>query len=230
MSAKQNVRFNSQVKQLGRFADESTNDSIKTEPMFFNCDLQFAYENGGAITKSFIEALPTEWKVSKTIFDSRVHMLMPGWYPAIPGFHHDDVPRPKIPVGQHFASAGQPDYDNMRYKSEHILGLVNASICPTVFACGQCEMPFIQDGELIYRKWNSVVEQLLKDGELSQIQAQDRTLYAFDWETFHTGQKAISNGWRWFGRVSRNTDRVNEVTNEIRQQVQVYLEFPMEGW
>jgi hypothetical protein len=230
MSAKQNVHFNSQVKQIGRFADNATNDSIKNEPMFFNCDLEFAYKNGGEITKSFIESLPLEWKLGKTIFDSRVHMLMPGWYPAIPGFHHDDVPRPKIPVGQHFASSGQPDYDNMRYKAEHILGLVNANICPTVFACGKCEMPHINDGELIYRKWHKTVEQLLKDGLLTQIDAQDRTLYYFDWETFHTGQKAISNGWRWFGRVSRNTDRVNDVTNEIRQQVQVYLEFPMEGW
>lgn len=38
------------------------------------------------------------------------------------------------------------------------------------------------------------------------------------------------NGWRWFGRISRNTDRVKTVTNEIRMNAQVYLEFPMEGW
>jgi len=57
----------------------------------------------------------------------------------------------------------------------------------------------------------------------------NRLVY-FDCDTFHTGTKAVKNGWRWFGRVSRNTDRVNKITNEIRKQAQVYLEFPMEGW
>jgi hypothetical protein len=157
-------------------------------------------------------------------------MLMSGWYPAIPGFHHDDVPRPEIPVGQHFITAGQPDYENPRYKSEHIMGLVNADICPTVFALGECDMPSIEEGGLIYREWHKQVERLLAVGELAPFAAPDRTLIQFDWQTFHSGVKAVSNGWRWFGRVSRNTDRTKKITNEIRQQVQVYLEFPMEGW
>ena len=46
----------------------------------------------------------------------------------------------------------------------------------------------------------------------------------------HTGQRAISNGWRWFIRLSRNTDRQNKISNEFRRQAQVYLEFPTQGW
>ena len=45
-----------------------------------------------------------------------------------------------------------------------------------------------------------------------------------------TELQTVRNGWRWFGRVSRNTDRVKNITNEIRVNAQVYLEFPMEGW
>ena len=41
--------------------------------------------------------------------------------------------------------------------------------------------------------------------------------------------EGVGAGWRWFGRLSRNTDRVRKITNEVRQQAQVYLEFPMEG-
>ena len=155
---------------------------------------------------------------------------MPGWFPAIPGYHHDDVPRPVIPVGQHFITAGQPDYDNPRYKSEHILALVNANICPTKFVVGKCKMPPVADGELVYRKWHGEVEKLIADEKVEVIECPDRQLVYFDWECFHTGDKAVSNGWRWFGRISRNTDRINNITNEIRKQVQVYLEFPMEGW
>lgn len=223
-------QFQSEIKKVGRFAISVSNDSIKTEPMFFNASPKFAYEKGGLITKSFLNNLPDNWINSDLVFDSRVHMLMPGWYPAIPGWHHDDVPRPSIPVGQHFITAGQPDYDNPRYKSEHILGLVNADICPTEFAIGNCTMPKIEEGQLIYREWHKEIEDLLAHDMLSLVQAQDRTLYQFDWQTFHSGRQAISHGWRWFGRVSRNTDRTKEITNEIRSQVQVYLEFPTEGW
>lgn len=222
--------FNSNLSKVGKFALNSSNDQIKNEPMFFNTDIKFAFEHGGDITKSFIDNLPDDWLTSETVFDSRVHMLMPGWYPAIPGWHHDDVPRAEIPTGQHFITAGQPDYDNPRYKAEHILGLVNADVCPTEFAIGSCRMGQVPDGELIYRQWHTEVEDLLSLKILELQKAEDRTLYQFDWQTFHSGQQAALHGWRWFGRISRNTDRTKKITNEIRKQVQVYLEFPMEGW
>lgn len=221
--------FTSAFSPLDVFATDVSNDEIKNETMFFNSGLDFAYKNGGPITRSFIEALPDGWQ-KDVVFDSRVHMLMPGWYPAIPGYHHDDVPRPEIPVGQHFLTAGQPDYDNPRYLSEHIMGLVNAQVCPTHFAVGRCTMNEVPDGELIYRQWHEEVEQLLDYGRLKKVEAPDRTLVYFDWQAFHTGSKAVGNGWRWFGRVSRSTDRVSKITNEIRRNAQVYLEFPMEGW
>lgn len=221
--------FYSTMTPLQCFAPDVSNDEIKNEEMFFNSDLIFAYERGGPITRSFIDSLPLDWR-RDVVFDSRVHMLMPGWYPAIPGYHHDDVPRPEIPVGQHFITAGQPDYDNPRYKSEHIFGLVNAQVCPTNFAIGTCTMPEIPEGELIYREWHKEVEKRIADGSMLLMPAADRTLIRFDWQSFHSGSKAVGNGWRWFGRVSRNTDRVKTITNEIRRNAQVYLEFPMEGW
>lgn len=220
--------FKSKITPLSKF--ECDNESIKKEPMFFNSDFNFAYENGGEITKSFLSALPDDWKNEPLVFDSRVHMLMPGWYPAIPGYHHDDVPRPEIEVGKHFITAGQPDYENPRYKSQHIMALVNAEICPTKFIIGNCEMPEINDGELIYRKWHSEILNQIESKSINVVECPDKQLVYFDCDTFHSGDKAISNGWRWFGRVSKNTDRVNKITNEIRSQVQVYLEFPMEGW
>lgn len=225
-----NKVFNSNVTPRSTFATNVSNSEIKSEPMFFNCDLDFAWDNGGPITRDFINNLPAYVDPYDVVFDSRIHMLMPGWYPAIPGFHHDDVPRPPIPVGQHFVTSGQPDYDNPRYHSKHILGLVNAGICPTEFALGTCTMPEIPDGELIYRRWHEEVKLLLDKGELELYKVPDRMLIEFDWQAFHQGTKAIGNGWRWFGRLSWNTDRVFNITNEIRQQVQVYMEFPMEGW
>lgn len=222
--------FNSVVKEIGKFAEAISNDVIKNETMFFNCDLDFAYNNGQDITRSFIDNLPDEWKSNEVVFDSRVHMLMPGWYPAIPGYHHDDVPRPEIPVGQHFITAGQPDYDNPRYLSEHIFGLVNSEVAPTDFAIGECILSQIPEGELIYRQWHKEVTALVDKGAMKRVQCPDRTLIQFDWQTFHQGTQAVKHGWRWFGRVSRNTERTKKITNEVRRQSQVYMQFPMEGW
>lgn len=213
--------FNSQVKLRNKF--ECDENKVKDEPMFFNSNLHFAYENGGPITKAFIDALPINYKYYNYVFDSRVHMLMPGWYPAIPGFHHDDVPRTEY-------NLGQPDYENMDYKSEHIMALVNADISPTLFATGRIKVSGVPKGELVYRKWDSEIKELIKNKGCEIIECPDKQLVEFDWETFHTGQKAVKNGWRWFGRVSKNTHRVKNITNEIRRQTQVYLEFPMEGW
>ena len=215
--------FNSQIAEVGKFALAVPNEVIKHEPMFFNCDLHYAYSNGKHITRSFIDALPKSWHKDDVVFDSRVHMLMPGWFPCIPGYHHDDIPRLSN-------NTGQPNYNNPEYYSEHILGVVNADICPTEFAIGKCTMPSVKNNEIIYKKWHLEVEKLITDWELIVYKAKDRTLYAFDWQTFHTGTKAVANGWRWFGRVSRNTDRTKHITNEIRVNSQVYLEFPMEGW
>lgn len=221
--------FESKATVLGPFTEGFSQDDIKNEPMFFNADFNYAYLKGGPITQSFLENLPKIYQDG--VFDSRCHMLMPGWYPAIPGWHHDDVPRPlNIKTGQHFLTGGQPDYDNPRYKAKHIMGLVNGVICPTQFVIGKCEMQDVPPGELVYRQWHKEVEVLIKENKVKVIDCPDNHLVAFDWQAFHTGVKAVKNGWRWFGRVSIDTDRVKNITNEIRRQVQVYLEFPMEGW
>jgi hypothetical protein len=222
--------FSSRIETLRPFAQRVDNREIKEEPMFFNANLDFAYKNGGPITRSFIENLPKHLYYVPAVFDSRVHMLMPGWFPAIPGFHHDDVPRPPIPVGQHFATAGQPDYDSPRYRSSHILGLVNAETAPTQFAIGDIELPGLPDDAVIYKEWHRHIQRAVDTGELSSVSTPDRTLVHFDWQTFHQATRAISNGWRWFGRVSWDTERASTCTNEYRRNAQVYLEFPMEGW
>lgn len=56
---------------------------------------------------------------------------------------------------------------------------------------------------------------------------EDRIVY-FDCHSFHRGVKAIENGWRWFGRVTIDTNRIP--TNELRKQVQVYLDKVNAGW
>lgn len=221
-------KFDSRIQIVGSFPCDWDKEVLNKEPMFYKSHISFVRENAGPITAAFLDSLPLGWEDS--IIDSRTHMLMNGWYPAIPGFHHDDVPRPPIPAGDHFLTAPQPDYDNQAYHSEHLLGLVNAEICPTEFAVGECEMPAIPEGQLIYREWHKEVLSQLESGTLQSVKAQSGKMIQFDWQTFHQSTKAVGSGWRWFIRLTRNSDTVRNPANEVRKQVQVYLEFPMEGW
>lgn len=210
--------------------DERT---VKSEPMFWSATTEFAYDNGGPITRAFLDFIGCSSEFygkgiedNRFNFDSRVHMLMPGWFPAIPGWHHDDVPRSR--------SDGQPNYDTPEFKSQHIMALVNGDICPTEFAVGKAIMPDIPlySKHPIYRYWHTQVESDIRDDCLVRVSVPSNRLIRFDWRGFHQATRAVDRGWRWFGRLSWDAgyEQGRPHYNEIRRQVQVYLEYPMEGW
>jgi hypothetical protein len=192
--------------------------AVKNEPMLFNCDVETALTLGGPITREFLSLLTPEFW-ARGVVDTRVHMLMPGWYPCIPGWHHDHVPR--------YTRTGQPDYGNPAYFSRHCMALVNGDICPTEFLVGDIEVPEPDLDRVVYKDWD---EHLEGEGRRqgSRVSAPDRQLLYFDAATFHRGVMAVANGWRWFGRVSIDTDR--KPTNEVRRQVQVYMGVVNAGW
>lgn len=189
--------------------------------------LEFAWDHGGPATRSFISDFITDIKkrapdidLSKVVLDSRVHMLMPGWYPCIPGWHHDDVPRER--------ADGQPEYDSPSYRSNHALALFGGDICPTEFAIGTVEFSDPKNHEVVYREWHKEVEHLLETGKLRKEYCPSEQIVYFNDRTWHQGVAAKDKGWRLFIRCSWNTGR--KPSNEIRTQVQVYLENPMMGW
>lgn len=213
--------INSQFTLGAKLERTFTPEEVKNEPMLFGCNAFYAMALGGALTKAFLESLPDDWHAAADlVVDSRVHMLMPGWFPAIPGYHHDDVPRSR--------SDGQPNYENPEYRSEHVMMLVNADVCPTAFAVGSLDFTAPPLGHTIYKEWHPDVESAVAAGILKLESIPDRTLAYFDDRTWHQATPAVGNGWRWFIRASRNTHR--KPVNELRRQVQVYLENPMEGW
>lgn len=205
--------------RVGAYLPEFSQNAIKEEPMLFRCDLQNAWHRGGVITRSFLAALPLDWYRSRLSIDSRSHMLMPGWYPCIPGWHHDDVPRER--------SDGQPNYDNPSYKALHILAIFgDASL--TEFATGTITLPDVPLGGRFYRVWHPMVESAAAKGELTRETIPERRLIHFDWETWHQGIPAHKRGWRFFIRATLGNPHPPK--NEVRRQSQVYMSDPMAGW
>lgn len=223
------IAFDSRIRVVGHLSGQWNQEDIKTEPMLFNCDWRAAMHLGGPLTGAFLAALPQQWRDVPLVIDSRVHMLMTGWFPCIPGWHHDDVPRTR--------SDGQPNYGPGQDRSEHIMALINGSICPTEFALGRADFAEPPLGSTVYEEWHHDVRAQMGLGNLETVQVPTSTLVQFNDRTWHQGTAATSSGWRFFIRASRYFDadgkpiaRRNPRTNEVRQQVQVYLSNPFKGW
>jgi len=192
-------------------------NDIKNEPMLFNCSVSAAAELGGPITRSFLDALGS-WGV-EGIVDTRVYA--DAWLVSL---HSGLASRRCTEVAPRWTAKLR----DPRVFRPPRNGASEWRICPTQFASGQCEMPDVPLGEITYRIWHDEIERQIRAGILKRTDAPSNRVIFFDSASFHQGQKALCSGWRWFGRVSIGTDR--KPTNELRKQVQVYLEFPTEGW
>ncbi len=218
-----NYTFDSQIKLGDKYPYEYTDLDIQHEPMFYRANKRFARNNGNILTRTAINLLPEDWRSlpdDEVSIDSRSHMLKKNWWPCIPGWHHDQIPRNR--------SDGQPDYDNPG-NAEHIMMLLNAEVAPTEFATGKAEFSDVASGEVYYKIWHSIVEDKIKNNELKKISAPNGQFIHFDKFSWHQGTAAVKNGWRWFIRFSRNLEG-RKPKNEIRRQVQVYVNEPFNGW
>jgi hypothetical protein len=200
---------------LGAFVPAADEVTIKQEPMLHRATREVAYLKGGVLTRSFLDVLPWE----DILVDSRVHMLMPGMFPCIPGWHHDDVPRER--------EDRQPNYINPSYKAEHCMALWG-DCCRTEFAVGSRTMEIPPVGSKIYKTWHPQVDALCGSGELQRESAPVNQLVYFDWQTWHRGTDATKKGFRFFIRATRNTGL--EARNEIRFNANVYMPVIEEGW
>jgi hypothetical protein len=200
--------------KLPRFLEQD----VKNEPMIFSGDYEFSMTHGGPITRAFLSRLPNRY----CLIDSRTHMLMPGWYPCIPGWHLDDVPRTR--------PDGQPDHLHPAYKAYNIMAIVgDASV--TEFITGQLALEDIGFYEgAVYGKWNAEINRRLAEPgcTIALTKVPESTMVTMPFGSFHRGSPATKNGWRFFIRANFNTAR--KASNEIRNQVQVYLPVPEAGW
>lgn len=227
------MKFNSE-HMVGPMLKSYNEDDIKNEPMLFGADIDFAIKFGGPITYDFICKFTnslTKREREKVIIDSKVCMLMEGWYPCIPGWHHDDVARTR--------SDGQPDYDNPALRQvEHAMAIVEdtykgpSSI--TEFLTGEIKLEVPKKGKIIYEKWNSEINEILAHRKkYGHIRVYTSYIYPgqvlwFNSSTFHRGKAASRTGWRFFIRASWYSTR--KVTNEIRKQSQIYMSALEAGW
>lgn len=214
---KKYLAFKSNVQKSGEFMSKYTDEEIKNEPMFFRSSYEFVKKNCGPIMKEFLSKVPKEYH-KNCIIDSRSHMLMKGFWPCIPGWHHDDVPRT--------LKNGQPNYHDEKNNAQFIMGLVNSHISPTEFVVGVIVLPDIK--RKVYNKWHDIVEKQIENKELKTFKIKNDEILYFDNNSMHRCSPTTKFGWRWFARLTINS--ILKPENEMRQQVQIYLDDPTLGW
>jgi hypothetical protein len=111
---------------------------------------------------------------------------------------------------------------------EHYLGLVNAEVAPTEFIVGRLNLSDPSNSSSVYSDWHEQVEQQLKLNPSMLRRAESGRIYNFDEMSMHRGTPAVKEGWRWFIRITFNSNR--KFFDETRNQVQVYLPVVNQGW
>lgn len=195
------------------------------EPMLFSANPAFAWQNGGPMTRQALSVLLEHgdmvWRQQEApdlnwVIDTRVHMLMPGMFPAIGGWHCDAVPRPGGLYGD------QPNPELYDERVTH---------CVVTFSPGETSRtefllePITAELRPGSRVWSTVHEQVVAQPRLTQ-KIEHNSFISFDQGTLHRATAASAPGWRFFFRASLYSSKPQ---NQIRRQVQVYMPEGL-GW
>lgn len=193
-----------------------------------------AVKFGGELTRNALSYIPITNTRKYVVVDVKVHMLMPGQCPAIPGWHVDGTPRHRdgSPAG-----GGLPDFHMQldppfRPPIYHLL--VTGEHCLTEFL--RERMPLRVPSSMMrspsmFAHVSAEVKDRVAAAQLSPFSLPSCWVATFDWWALHQGVIASGHEWRYLIRVAE-TDTLppqQDLRNVIRTQQNVYspLDF---GW
>ncbi|QUU29306.1 hypothetical protein SSEA_SKINNY_127 [Mycobacterium phage Skinny] len=226
--------FNSNPVELGPCVDLTTDQRklIEATPNLRRASLSNAILYGGPLLRILLAQAPITGTHKNVFVDTKVSMLMPGWWPAIPGWHTDGVPRYReVAGGRVLDLAGKPSlpmqvtshHDGYRpiYHTIHV-----GNDCATEFLDGLLRMPIDHDeDEQMYAEMTRKVNECTT---LRKLRAQEGRWHSWDWWNIHQATQATERGWRLLIRVTES-DQAPDPHDFIRPQNQVYV--PKEfGW
>src|SRR3990167_1133411 len=87
------IVFNKNPIIIGKSIEAPSENLIKNTLSLRQCSVEDALRYGGEVTKAAIGAMDLRNDRKYIVVDTKIHLLLPGFYPAIPGWHTDGVPR-----------------------------------------------------------------------------------------------------------------------------------------
>lgn len=225
------ITFNRTDPVLGRSIPTPSQDQIEEIPNIRQASVEDAIEHGGPVLAATLSAMNLRGDRRHIIVDTKVHLLMPGWIPAIPGWHTDGVPRgaQMDPAGK-----GEPNLAAQadgRVTSPRYHLLVTGEHCPTRFLSGPINLDIPLDvGADLYKVMTAQVGAAVAAGHPT-FTTPDSTVVEWDWWNVHTAQQASGRGWRLLVRVTE-TDHIPprvDPRDFIRRQSMVFAPLDF-GW
>lgn len=186
--------------------------ALKEEPTFYQSSIDFVREHGGPITQKFLDALPLKENV---LIDIRKHKLSAGYYPAIPGYHLDWLPRKN--KGQDTDISSIPDY-------EHVI-LILAETSLTEYVDESIIIPNIPETKVF-----EYCNDFIKASGARTWHVQNGDMVYFTSHDWHRASPAEGNEWRFFIRASKLDKARYKPVNQITTQSQVYIPIKEAIW
>ncbi len=217
--------FVSRIDKVGEMPGYVGREDIHEELMLFGASPEFAGAVGGPLTKRFLKEVAPDLDQMRAfcaafgmhiVIDTRSHMLMPGFYPAIPGWHCDAFPRGGY--------GEQPDLTRTTEGAHHLVAFCSDQhngVSRTEFLAHGREVTLDVDPKAV---WSSVHAQ--SGGWVATTTQLDGEILRFSQKTLHRAKPAHQKGWRWWVRASCF---YKPPENAVRRQVQVYAPEGL-GW
>lgn len=224
------VLFNRNPLVIGDSIEQPPTNELKNTFGLWNASLDDAVRYGGEITRLALRAMNIRHDRKHVIVDTKIHMLMKGMSPAIPGWHTDGAPRDnnKNPGGSGkpdtFAQEGDP-----RPNRYHLL--VTGSGCLTKFIEHPVWVPIPSEPSYeVYNTMSNFIQQKTMEypsmarEPVRAMTIPSATVVEFDWWDIHTGVIATANEWRYLIRVAESDyyEPRKDLREIIRMQSQVY--------
>lgn len=184
------------------------------EKMIYQGSIGFARELGGSWTGQCLNILKDkldEQDYKDLRIDTRVHMLKPGWFPCIPGWHTDFIRR--------------SEDGDLQFQPEQDKDVRHFALCshqPTTIFLRNRNI------ELEDENWGDIsrdIETRIQKRFLNPFQVDPGNLIEFNSLELHKGTKCEQAGWRYFFRATlfpEGDERRGEYANKRRWQTQVY--------
>jgi hypothetical protein len=217
------IKFNRNPIEFGDKIEPPSQELIKSSVGLFRASMEDAIKFGGDLTRECLQKIKLKNKRKYVLVDVKTHMLMPGLFPALPGWHVDGTPR---------HSKSEPDILEQEKNPDTIYHfLVTGEGCLTDFLIGETELEIPDKPSP--KLFNMIDEQVNKLSNLENLSLASPScqVLTWDWWTIHRGVEAKKHEWRYLIRVCEN-DYIAPLTNlrdvlKTQQQVYAPLNF---GW
>ena len=189
---------------------------LRKEQQFYQSSMEFVAEKGGSIAREFIAKLPFKYD-DNVLVDVRVHSLQDGYYPAIPGWHLDWLPRTN--KGADPIVDRIPDYD-------HVV-LIVAETSLTEFLAEDLLLGLPPTKAFEYANFIINLGRH-KLGPYKTTHVNSGDMVQFTSRDWHRPSPAEGNEWRLLIRASRIDHK--QPVNRLVDQAQVYIPIREASW